>query len=156
MFENTPLYQYAERLQALKGNEDKVFQLALDSRTIKELIVFLNTEDQMGQQHVDSKGLYLFNRIAERTTYAFSAKNKRKGRAGKRYEIRDTEEYWRSFIVRIGYGVITIESDPDKPGGNIEEMFSPYLEGLTPENMEVLIKQALEFFIKWYREYLLR
>lgn len=78
MFNQTALYEYAVRLIAFKGKENTVFRLALDNRTIKDLIVFLNTKKQLGQEHVDSFGKELFNRINDRTTYSlFDRKKKR-------------------------------------------------------------------------------
>lgn len=153
MFKDTALYEYCERLLALKGRENEVFRLVLDNLTIRDLIVFLNTEDQMGKDHVDSLGQALFNRINERTTYSLFDK---KRRGGKPYELRDTGDYWRSFEARIGNGIIVITSDPIKGSESIEDMFGDELEGLTDENLQVLIQQAHEFFIKWYLEYLLR
>lgn len=153
MFTETAAGELCKRMLALKGQENRIFRLALDNRTIKELIVFLNTEDQMGQDHVDGLGQSLFNRISERTTYSLFD---RKRRGGKPYELRDTGEYWRSFKATVGEGFIVIDSDPMKGADSIEDMFGDDLEGLTEENLQILIQQAHEFFIKWHIEYLLR
>lgn len=151
MFKDTVLYEYADRVTRLKGQENLVFQLVLDNRTIKDLIVFLNTEDQMGQDHVDSFGQQLFNRITRRTVYS---PNDKKGRGGKPYDLFDTGQYWDSFTATVGQGVIIIKSDPRKGDDNLEEQYGA-LEGLTDENLQVLIKQAYEFFVEWYRKNLL-
>lgn len=153
MFKDTALYEYCERLIALKGKDKQTFKLVLDNRTIKELIVFLNTSDQMGQDHIDSLGQSLFNKFTERTTYSLFDK---KRRGGKPYELKDTGEYWRSFRATVGEGIIVISSDPFKEGYDIEEDFGNNLEGLTDENLQVLINQAYEFYIRWYTGYLLR
>lgn len=155
MFKDTAPYEYCKRLIALKGQEKKVFKLVLDNRTIRDLIVFLNTDQQLGKEHVDAFGQRLFNRITRRTVYADNADNKRRGRAGKFYELLDTGEYWDSFRATIGEGEIIIVSNPLKGDDNLEQMYGA-IEGLTDENLQVLINQAYEFFIKWYRNYLLR
>ena len=155
MFKDTAPYEYCKRLIALKGQEKRVFKLVLDNRTIRDLIVFLNTDQQLGKEHVDAFGQRLFNRITRRTVYADNADNKRKGRAGKFYELLDTGEYWDSFRATIGEGEIIIVSNPLKGDDNLEQMYGA-IEGLTDENLQVLINQAYEFFIKWYRNYLLR
>lgn len=155
MFKDTATYEYCERLIALKGQEKKVFKLVLDNRTIRDLIVFLNTDQQLGKEHVDAFGQRLFNRITRRTVYADNEENNRKGRVGKFYELLDTGEYWDSFKVTIFNGKIKIVSNPLKGDDNLEQMYGA-IEGLTDENLQVLINQAYEFFIKWYRDYLLR
>lgn len=151
-FKDTALYEYAENLIALKGQENRVFQLALDNKTIRDMIVFMNTEDQMRRKHVDSLGQELFNRITQRTTYSFSDPL---GRGGQPYEARRTGEYYASFKVKVGRGIIVIESNPFDGDKNIIEMYGEELEGLTQENLQKLIIKAHEFFIRWYRKNLL-
>lgn len=152
MFKDTLLYEYAERLIKLRNQEKRIFQIVLDNKTIKDLIVFLNTEDQMGKDHVDSFGQRLFNRITRRTVYS---PNDKKGRGGQPYKLLDTGEYWDSFSVSVHPGRIIITSDPRKGDDNLEEQYGA-LEGLTDENLQVLIKQAYEFFVQWYRKQLIR
>lgn len=151
-FRDTALYEYANRLIALKGQENKIFRLALDNKTIRDLIVFLNTQDQLGQDHVDSKGTELFNSIYNRTVYSA---NDPKGRAGQRYKLNDTGQFWDSFKAKIGEGFIVIESDPFKGDDNLLEIYGKDVEGLTEENLQVLITEAHEYFIKWYEANLL-
>lgn len=151
-FSDTEIYKYAERLIALKGKEDKIFQLALDNKAIKELIVFLNTEKQLKQEHVDSLGQTLFNTLTQRTTYAPSDPL---GRGGKQYEVRRTGDYYKSFKVSVGQGFIVIVSNPFKKNNNIFEMYGEAVEGLTEANLQILITKAHEFFIRWYVKNLL-
>jgi len=151
-FRETRLYKYAEKLIALKGKEDEIFQLVLDNSTIKDLIKFLNTDKQLGQEHVDSQGEALFNSLYGRTVYS---PNDPKGRAGQPYKLKDTGDYWRSFNVEVGRGIIIIESDPFKGQDNLFDAFGAQVEGLTNENLEILIRTAHEYFIKWYETKLL-
>jgi len=149
MFNQTALYEYAVRLIAFKGKENTVFRLALDNRTIKDLIVFLNTKKQLGQDHVDSLGRELFNRINDRTTYSLFD---RKKRGGKPYELKDTGKYWASYKARVGNGFIVIDADPTE---DLTEMFGEEIEGLTDESLQELILQAHEYFVQWYTRFLL-
>jgi hypothetical protein len=149
MFKNTRLYEWVEKALAWEGREDEIFQLALDNRTIRDLIVFMNTEDQLGEDHVNSKGEELFNIFTQRTTYSLFDK---KGRGGKPYELKDTGEFWRSFKAKVGRGFIVITSDPFKGEDNIFEAYGNDVEGLTEENLEALITQAHEFFIRWIKQ----
>ena len=148
-FNNTLLGEYAQRLTGLKGQEDRTFKLVLDNKLIIDLIKFLNTEDQMGQDHVDALGNQLFNVFTSRSFYS---QNDPKGRAGEPYELFDTGSYWDSFLATVNAGNIVITSNPFKGSDNIEDAFGTNLEGLTDENLQVLINEALEQYINWYRK----
>lgn len=147
VWSNTALYEYAERVEKLKGKDNQIFRLVLDNKTVKDLIVFMNTADQLGRKHVDSQGEALFNNLTDRTTYSLFDK---KGRGGKPYQLKDTGDFWRSFKAEIGNGEIIIKSDPLKDGTDLFEVFGEDIEGLTDENLERLIKLAHEFYVAWY------
>ena len=147
MFLNTELAEYAKRLVNQKGQADKTFKLVLDNQTIKKLIIFLNTDDQLGQDHVDSLGQELFNQFTNRTFYS---PNDPKGRAGKPYTLNDTGAFWDSFTVAVQQGRIIIDANPFKDGDNLFDAYGQDVVGLTDENLNTLIKEALEHFINWY------
>lgn len=151
-FRDTALYKYAERVSELKGQEDGIFKIVLDNNTIKDLIIFLNTDKQLGAQHVDSQGEALYNSIYQRTVY--SPKDP-KGRAGKPYELKDKGVYWNSFEVEVGRGIIIIESNPFKGNDNLFDAFGAQIEGLTDSNLNTLIEAAYEHYIKWYKKSIL-
>lgn len=149
LFLNTVMSDYARRVVALKGQQDRIFQLALDTKVIRELIIFLNTDDQFGKDHVDSLGKSLFNSLTDKTTYSLFDQ---KGRGGQPYTLRDTGEFWDSFKVIVGQGVITITADPIKGSDNLFDIFGTNIVGLTEENLQILINEALKHFIRWYED----
>jgi len=148
LFVNTPLGEYAQNLTNRKREEDKIFKLALDTKVIKELIIFLNTDDQFGQDHVDSLGNALLNSLVGRTTYSLFDE---KGRGGKPYTLRDTGEFWDSFTVLVNQGNIIINADPFKDDDNLFDIYGQDILGLTDENLQVIIDESLTHFIDWYR-----
>ncbi len=152
MFLNTELAEYAQRLVNLKGQEDRTFKLVLDNEVIKKLIIFLNTDDQLGQDHVDSLGQELFNVFTNRSYYS---QNDPKGRAGQPYTLNDTGAFWDSFTVAVQQGRIIIDANPFKDGDNLFDAYGQDVLGLTDENLQILINEALEQFINWYNRNLL-
>ena len=150
---DTPVAELCKRALQYKGQSNKLFKVVLDNKTITDLVKFLNTEKQMGQDHVDSLGNELFNVFTNRTYYS---PNDPKGRGGQPYELQDTGEYWNSFKVLVREGRIVIESNPFKGLDNIEEAFGQNLEGLTDENLQLLINEALNQYIQWYEREILR
>ena len=151
-FVDTPLGLYAKRLIALKGQEDRIFKLALDNKVIKDLIIFLNTDDQMGKDHTDALGQKLFNSLTDRTTYSLFDP---KGRGGQEYTLNDTGEFWDSFTVTVQQGRIDIDANPNKDDDNLFNIYGTDIVGLTKENLDILIREALEQFIKYYKRTLL-
>jgi len=153
MFRDTAAYKMAQKVVQLGRQEKQIFKVVLDNRFIKGLIIDLQTEDQLGTDHVDSKGDALFNELTGRTTYSLFDP---KGRGGKPYELRDTGDFWRSTAVTILEGEILIKMDPIKDGDNLFEIYGDAVEGLTQENIEVLIREALKLHIEFFRKELTR
>lgn len=152
MWSDSEVAEYAKRVIALGSQQDKMFKLALDNKTIKDLIIFLNTDDQMGEDSVDSLGNALFNVFTNRGYYSA---NDPKGRAGDSYTLNDTGSFWDSFTVAVQSGMITIDANPIKGSDNLLETYGVDIIGLTDENLQVLINAALEHFIRWYKSNLL-
>jgi len=152
LFVNTELAEYAKRLIALKGQENTVFKKALDNNLIKDLITDLNSEVQLGEQHVDSLGNKLFNKLTQSSVYSDSDPL---GRGGEPYEVRRTGEYWDSFKALVGQGFIIINSDPFKEDDNLFDIYGENLEGLTDASLQTLINVSEERFIRWYENNLL-
>ena len=146
MWSDTKIAEYANKVIAL--DEDKIFKLALDNSTIKDLIIFLNTDDQLGDDSLDSLGNKLFNVFTNRGYY--SARDP-KGRAGKDYTLNDTGKFWDSFKVAVKEGYIEIDADPIKDDDNLFETYGVDIVGLTDENLQILINTALEHFIRYYQ-----
>lgn len=146
MFKDTILFEYAQKVIAWQGQEDRIFKLVLDNSFIKNTIINLNTEQQLGNESVDSTGTPLFNEFTNRTFYAESDPL---GRGGQPYQVFQTGDYYDSFRVEIGQGFIQIDSNPNKPDGNLFEMYTENLEGLTDSSLQILIDLTQELYVKW-------
>ena len=143
MFKDTILYEYAQKVIAWQGQENRIFKLVLDNNFIKDEIIRLNTEQQLKTDSVDSTGTPLFNAFTNSATY------KSGDRAGKPYQVLDTGEYYDSFRVEIGEGFIQIDSNPNKPDGSLFDMYTENLEGLTDSSLQILIDLTQELYVKW-------
>ena len=140
LFLSTPLAEYAKRLVSAKGQEPRIFKAVMNNRRVKELIIFLNTEDQLFAEGVDSDG----NIIG---TYSFATEQITDGekKAGEPYTLLDTGKYHESFRVDVDTGRLVISSDPLKqdPQEGVINLFDKLdnfkIEGLTDENLQALI-----------------
>lgn len=152
LFLDTPIAKYAQRLVALEGQQGKTFKIVLDTKFIKDLIIFLNTDTQMGKEHVDSLGQELFNSLVDRTTYSLFDK---KGRGGKQYKLFDTGQFWESFKVQVNESEIVINSNPIKGSDNLFDIYGKDIVGLTEDSLNILINESLKQFIQYYEKTLL-
>lgn len=148
-FVDTALGEYALNLTKLDGQEDKVFRLVLDNEKLKDLIINLNTEEQLRDKSIDSLGRALYNRFTKRATYGAGDPL---GRSGEPYQIYRTGDFYDTFRVEIKAGDIEINADPFKPDANLFEMYTEDILGLTDESLQKLIDETLEEFKKWYRK----
>lgn len=147
MFKNTSLFEYANKITALKGQEGKIFKLVLDNRFIKELITHLNTNDQLGTERVDSLGAHL-------GTYSHATEFLSKGRkkAGEYINLRDTGDFWESWKVEVKEALINIDANPFKEDTNLFDEYGLDVLGLTDENLQTLINEATKLYIQYYRK----
>jgi len=155
LFAGTPSYEYCKRV--VKINERAVFDEVMGSKRVTDLIIYLNTEEQLFKEGVDSQG----NVIG---TYSFATEFITDGlkKAGDPFTLKDTGAFYDSFRVRVRNGIITITADPIKTNEageteNIYEKFGNFhIEGLTEQNLEVVRKFCLEYFQNYYRKLLLK
>ena len=159
LFVNTELAEYCKRLIALKGQEDRTFRLALDNTRIKKIIRQLNTVKQLRTDHIDSTGTELYSNKHDSGVYSGVTEILSKGRkkAGTPYTLFDTGDFFNSWVVDVQNGFITINANPIKKGDsfggtNLFEEYGINILGLTDENLGILISEALEKYITWYRQ----
>jgi hypothetical protein len=155
MFEKTSLYAYAEKVKQLASRENVTFRLVLDNIEVKNLIINLNTEEQMNNQSVNADGEELYN-VGGGYSFVTMSVARAKGRPKKSefdINLKDTGRFYKSFRVRVGLDSILITADTIKSGENLESRWGN-LVGLTDEHLQELIQLARELYIKYYRKHL--
>ena len=146
LFKNTALYEYANRLATLKGQENWIFKKVLDDEETKRLIIRLNTERQLGDEGINALG-----QIIGFYSYATEFLSNGRKRAGDPYTLNDTGAFWDSWQVRVYNGHISLTADGDKGDKNLFNEYGIDILGLTDENLQILIDHAKEKFIQYYR-----
>ena len=147
MFSYTILSEHLKRATELKKQEGKIFKLVLDNKVIKDLIVRLNTEEQLGRDKTDSLGAHL-------GTYSFATEQISKGKKkqGEFIDLKDTGEFWASWKVKVLQKFISIDANPIKEGNNLFDDYGEEILGLTDENLQILIDETKGLFIDYYRQ----
>ena len=141
-------YSLAKKVIELTSQPNLIFKTVLDNKFIKDLVIELQTTEQLGEDHVDSKGETLFNILTQRSTYSeFDPL----GRAGQEYELFETGKFYESTEVTVFPTEIVIKMNPIKDGDNLFEIYGANVEGLTTENIDILTREALKLHIQFFK-----
>jgi len=147
MFKDTDLYKYADNLQKYK--KANVFKDVLDNKFIKDLIVHLNTDEQLGKQRVNSLGARL-GFYSEATQIITKGRKK----MGEPFNLNDTGDFWDSWKVTVKDKLIEIDANGNKDGKNLFDLYGVDILGLNDDNLQILINEVTKFYIQYYRKYL--
>jgi hypothetical protein len=133
------LEELKTKLENLKVDEDAAWFQVVD-REVQFEIIRLNTEDQLFQDGVDSTG-------ADLPDYSDASINVYGKRPG-HMTLKDTGEFYQSFVVRVDRSGINIIADTQKDDKDLLEYGE--IIGLTEENIGLL----RDMLVINYREYL--
>lgn len=121
----------------VSNSPQKILKKVLERADVQNLIIRLNTVNQFGVLHEDSTGTKLSSIGGP---YALSTQSE-KGVGPNDIDLRDTEDYWNSFIVIAETnGSFTIDSNPIKPTQNLEDRYGNKLEGLNSKNKAIVFR----------------
>ena len=120
-------------------------QLAFDiarTDTFKKLVISLNTEgtptSQLFELGEDSEGTKLSQIGGDYSPFTVQEKQ-RKGQPTDRITLKDTGEFYRSFVVIPFKGGFRIEADTIKDDTDLEKEWGQNIIGLSPENIEIIV-----------------
>ena len=130
-----------EKLNKLKVNEDAVWFQVVNRETQFE-IIRLNTQDQLFDEGIraDNKSL---------PDYSNTSVNVYGKRAG-HITLKDTGEFYQSFVVKVDKSGIDIVADTQKEDTDLSKKYGNEILGLTDENSGLL----REMLVLNYREYI--
>lgn len=107
---------------------------------VQEFIIELNTNAQLYEQGIDSKG----KDLGEYTPFTIEQK-KISGLPYDRITLFQTGDFYTSFYVKPGAEGFTIIANPVKEDSNLFDDFGEDIIGLTEESLERLSKTVLIF-----------
>lgn len=130
---------------------DKIWLFSVD-KDVQDEIIRINTEDQLEEFGIDSKGRQLGSYAQTTISY--------KRQKGQRYDhvtLKDTGKFYNSFNIRVNVNEIVLDADDstyyDVP---LFDVWGVDVLGLTDENMEYIKKMILENYIQYIYNELLR
>ena len=149
MFKQTLIYQSLLRVSRL--SQITTFKVVFNTPEVKEMIIEMNTNDQLYKRGIDAKGTELSDIGGD---YSFITKDikSRKGDIYTHVTLKDTGDFYKSWRVTVMGEVIFIEADTIKDGDDLRKRWGNDILGLTEESKGKLISYAV---VK-YREYILK
>ncbi len=144
-----PIVRLRKLFQGLKS--DAIWFNAVDQE-VKDMIIQMNTEDQLEEHGIDSLG----RSLGEYSPYTIIEKQLK----GQRYDhitLKDTGAFYDSWIVTVTRDSIVIDADDvshyDQP---LFQVWGEDVLGLTEENMQILQEVIADKYIEYIYEQLLR
>tara|TARA_R110002020_G_C16321697_1_gene774861 strand:- start:9578 stop:10063 length:486 start_codon:yes stop_codon:yes gene_type:complete len=143
------LFQLTKNISGLKQGPI-LFKTMSTNPVLKDLVIKLNTEIQMREEHVDSNNQPLYSNRHESSVYSKTTEILSGGRKkmGTPYTLDDTGEFYKSFDIILDDSGFTINADPIKLGDSFGEtnLFEEYgidILGLNEDNMNKFINVLL-------------
>jgi len=115
----------------------RVLKILIDRPEFQDLIIELNTGDQLFKKGIDSKGISL-------GVYApFTiGEKKKKNQPTDRVTLKDTGDFYKTWTVMVNSnGDIIIEADGDKDDKNLMDVYGEDIVGLIDKNLQILIDE---------------
>lgn len=132
-------------------NSDAIWFYAVD-QSVKDMIIQMNTEDQLEEHGIDSLG----RSLGDYSPYTVELKKL----AGQRFDhitLKDTGSFYDSWVVTVMRDAIIINADDtshyDKP---LFQVWGEDVLGLTKENLEILQSVIADRYVEFIANELLR
>lgn len=132
--------------KAIRLNEGKAFVFAVNPR-VKQLIIDLNTDDQLGKEGIDalsdSLGEYAPFTVVERENAGLQTDH---------IDFNFTGDYWKSWKINVNQKAIEISVDNARFDELVNDLgFAPEHVGLTNENLNKLTAVMLIEYQKFVK-----
>jgi hypothetical protein len=123
---------------------DYLMERLFADKNFRNLIVYLNKEEQLFQQGIDGNGNEL---TPEYAPFTISEKQ-RKGQRFDHVTLKDTGSFYKSFVVSLTAGnEFLIEADTIKEGTDLRDKYGVDILGLSEESLDKLIDEAKRIII---------
>lgn len=130
---------------------DRAWFNAIDRKT-KQLIIDLNTKEQLGEQGIDSKESSLGQYRPFTVEFRLS-----KGLQVGHIDFKVTGEYWGSWEIEVTKNALLINVDENRFSELVNDLgFSEDHVGLTPKNLAMVRTLIRDNYISYAKKQLLR
>ena len=145
LFANTVLFKRLTRISKL--NELAVFNIVFNDPRVKDLIIEMNTQDQLYEKGIDALSMDLKSIGGDYSDVTKDVKSY----FNEPYEhitLKDTGDFYKSFRVKAINGSIIISADTIKDEDDLTDRWGSNILGLTKESREKLVQFAKVYYIR--------
>jgi hypothetical protein len=145
-----------KKIIRILDKQEELIQEIFKSTELQEMIIDLNTRDQLFEKGEDSLGRKLEDIGGGYAPYTISVKIE-KGQPTDRVTLKDTGVFYDSFkvVVPSGADYIIIEANPYKEGVNINDEWGGHVIGLKSENLSKIKDYVHEKLLNIVRQKIL-
>lgn len=128
---------------AIRLDENLIIDEILSDKAFQSFIINLNTEEQLFKQGINALNVKLsdIGGPYSELTMELSALDGRPKKSRDHVDLRATKKYHDSFKITLNKNNLAITSDPIKDGTSLFERWGKEIEGLTPENLQLVIDE---------------
>jgi len=138
-----------KRLEKFKQlNADELAYQLTRTGNFQDLVIELNTEDQLYNKGEDSKGKRLSDIGGDYSpvTIEIARKEGRPKKSESDINLYDTGEFYHSFEVHPYKGGFEIDADPIKGEDNLFDNWGEDIVGLNDKNLQIIIDEHKKYF----------
>jgi len=135
-----------------------MMQVIVERNGLGGVIIHLNTEDQLFDKGIDSRGVKLEDiggSYSPATINGIEGKFKGKLELGlpiDRVTLYNSGDFYKTFTVDVeGNGDIIVQADPNKPNQNLFDRYGKDVVGLTKNNLDVVRNILKRHILKYIR-----
>jgi hypothetical protein len=147
-FTGTKIFARAKMVSML--SELDAFKVVFDTPRVKNMIIEMNTIEQLYNKGIDSTGTLLSD-IGGGYSFVTKEYKSERGVPYDRVTLKDTGDFYKSWRVYITGNLIRIQANTMKDE-DLQDRWGDNILGLTEESKGKLVR----FAIDRYREYLLK
>jgi len=140
------IFDSLNKFVALEGKEDDIIEEITKQKETQEFLIFV-LQEQLFQTGEDGKG----NSLGSYSPFTIAIK-KRKGQPTDRVTLKDTGEFYRSYVVKPFNGGFIIDADDEKEDTNLFDIYGDDILLPNEESLDLIAEYYEEQLIEYIKK----
>lgn len=140
------IFDSLNKLVALEGKEDDIIEEITKQKETQEFLIFV-LQEQLFQTGEDGKGIA----IGMYSPFTIAIK-KRKGQPTDRVTLKDTGDFYRSYVIIPFNGGFTIDADGEKEDKNLFDIYGDDILLPSQESLDLIAEYYEEQLIEYIKK----
>jgi len=140
------IFDSLNKFVALEGKEDDIIEEITKQKETQEFLIFV-LQEQLFQTGEDGKGVP----IGMYSPFTIAIK-KRKGQPTDRVTLKDTGDFYRSYVIIPFNGGFTIDADGEKEDKNLFDIYGDDILLPSQESLDLIAEYYEEQLIEYIKK----